>query len=139
MNLAPVPAKETTARLGEGFGAGCLLCASITKNNYAPPQEPVYLLRTDGGYLTKANVHLRSMDPQDLEAKILALVEREADRGKTYTATQFEKAFGGATGALGAGLVRVRKALVALVNQGSLEKAGARGTLKLAAKRRSQK
>ncbi|MFZ5557680.1 MAG: AAA family ATPase [Pseudomonadota bacterium] len=124
LNLAPVPTKDVPRLFGEHPATGRFLTAKVTKNNYAPPQDEVYLMRSDGGYLIKAATQSRIISAEDLDARILALVDSEAKEGRQHTASKFETDLGGEAGPLRAGKVAVRKALKRLLEQGRLAKKG---------------
>lgn len=112
MNLAGMSEKEA-----KEFGINPVerhyyLSATITKNNYAPPQQGIMLKRGEGGYLHQIAMTLqKTQQAQDVKAKIVQLVASEASAGRQYSKTGFAAKFAGAGGVLGAGDNRVRTLL----------------------------
>jgi len=112
MNLAGMSDKEAKA-----FGINpderhYYLTATITKNNYAPPQQGLILKRGEGGYLHQiALTSQKTQQAHDVKAKIVQLVATAASAGQQYSKTAFAARFGGAGGALGIGDNGVRTLL----------------------------
>lgn len=112
MNLAALSKDEVKA-----FGINpderhYYLTATITKNNYAPPQQGVVLKRGEGGYLHQiALASQKTQQAQDVQARIVQLVASEATAGQRYSKTAFAAKFCGAGGRLGIGDNAVRKLL----------------------------
>ena len=83
--------------------------ATITKNNGAPPQDPVLLMRGPGGVLAAA---LQATPRQSPEAALIALIQTEINAKRTHTANSLEKHFSGTRGPLKLSAVALR-ALIA--------------------------
>jgi RecA-family ATPase len=112
LNLATMTKAEST-----NFGIypnerNFYLTATITKNNYAPPQPGIVLKRGTGGYLHR--VALASQKDQvahDTKSRIVRMVADEAASGRHYSKTAFAEKFGGTDRALGIGNNAVRNLL----------------------------
>lgn len=121
MNLAALNKKETACvSAGERH---MYLSATVTKNNYAPPQPAVYLKRGEGGVLTKTALgDVAGKDGGNLQSQILARVRDIARNGEPLSAEQFEKEFGGKTNVFGIGAVAVRGLIRQALDAGLLSK-----------------
>lgn len=86
--------------------------ASVTKNNYGPPQDDIVLVRGDGGYLSVPNA--TSM-PIRLEDRIKRKLIDEASQGRVYSKESFATTFAGLKGEFGIGVQALRKAIGGLV------------------------
>jgi len=112
MNLAGMSEKEA-----KEFGIypserHYYLSATITKNNYAPPQQGIMLKRGEGGYLHQiALTSQKTQQAQDVKSKIVQLVASEASAGRQHSKSAFTTNFGVASGPLGIGDNAVRKLL----------------------------
>lgn len=71
--------------------------ATITKNNGAPPQDPVLLLRGPGGVLEAV---VKGAVLHSPEATLIALIQSEINAKRTHTANSLEKRFSGTGGPL---------------------------------------
>ena len=117
MNLATFTAAEAKTSGIQDEERGFYLTATVTKNNYAPPQPKALFKRGDGGYLHMVELtSTKEVKTQDLKAKIVQLVTDEIKAGRTYSRTAFENAFGAEEGLLKVGKITVRKALIELVS-----------------------
>lgn len=115
MNLTSVT-KEEARRLGVlEKDRGHYLTATVTKNNYAPPQPTVMLHRCAGGYLVR--VDLRGQSEGARLRAILSLIAAEAAKGNDYTRNRLEETFGGVDGLLGFGKVALRDHLQVLADR----------------------
>jgi len=94
--------------------------ATITKNNGAPPQEPMMLLRGAEGVLTATDAAMASRS--SLETEIVNLLKTEAQNGRTYTANSLEKRFGGTQRALRTSAGKLRLTISKCVRMGLLNK-----------------
>ena len=91
---------------------GYYLTATVTKNNYAPPQPKVFLKRGDGGVLSAAQLtSKKAQQNADLSTRVLDLIRDEAKRGALYSKAKFEATFGGQDGIFKTGKVAVRNIL----------------------------
>jgi hypothetical protein len=95
------------------------LSAELTKSNYGPPVKAEILIRKPNGYLI--GLHAGG-GPVTLEDRLLQLIRDEAQLGKTYSANGIEKAFGGESGVLKAGILKVRETINALLKGGRLRR-----------------
>lgn len=93
--------------------------ATITKNNGAPPQPPVVLLRGPGGVLGAAAPSTPKLSP---ELKVIALIETEAAAGRNYTSNRLEMKFSGTAGKLGLSASALRKLISACLQLKYLRK-----------------
>jgi len=94
--------------------------AAITKNNGAPPQEPVMLRRGAEGVLTATDSAMASRS--SLETEIVNLLKTEAQNGRTYTANSLERRFGGTRRALRTSAGKLRLTIAKCVQMGLLKK-----------------
>lgn len=83
--------------------------ATITKNNGAPPQDPVLLLRGPGGVLGAVVKAATRISP---EATLIALIQSEISAKRNHTANSLEKRFSGTRGSLKLSAIALR-ALIA--------------------------
>lgn len=121
MNISTFSEKQATERGLPAEERRYFLTAEITKNNYGPPQGPVYLQRSEYGILVRAELSATfKNDPQVLETAIIEVVKTEATAGRTYSKTSFEAAFGGEDGRFKIGKGTVRKTLTDMVKRGRL-------------------
>jgi hypothetical protein len=112
MNLAGMSEKEAKAFCINPDERHYYLTATITKNNYAPPQQGIVLKRGEGGYLHHiALASQKTQQAQDVKTKIVQLVASEASAGRQYSKTAFAAKFGGAGRPLGIGDNAVRRLL----------------------------
>lgn len=134
MNLAPMTAPEAKKYMGPEERRSMYLSATITKNNYAPPQPAVFLMRGIGGYLNKASLVDRSTQQgDDLMRRVLQMIESDAKSGQTKSASAFEYAYGGTTERLGVGAVRVRKIIGEAIGAGYIIKTPGKNHLEITA------
>lgn len=123
MNLATMTVAEAKKYAIPEERRGMYLSATITKNNYAPPQPAVFLMRGIGGYLDKALLADRSIQQgDDLIRRILLLIESDAKRGESKSANAFEGAYGGTAASLGVGAVSVRTRIKEAILAGYITK-----------------
>ena len=121
MNLAGMTVAEAKEFSVPEEERGFFLTATITKNNYAPPQPKVFLKRCDGGVLSAATlVSGKKKQAEDLTTRVLDLVRNEAHRGALYSKSSFEASFGGLGSMLKIGKVALRKLLDDLIGTGKL-------------------
>ncbi len=119
MNLAGLTAAEAKEFAISEEERGYYLTATVTKNNYAPPQPKVFLKRGDGGVLGAAQLtSKKAQQSADLATRVFELIRDEAKRGALYSKSKFEDTFGGQDNLLKAGKVAVRKILLELVECG---------------------
>jgi hypothetical protein len=126
MNLAALNAKEA-ARV-PAAERNLYLSATITKNNYGPPQAVVYLKRGDGGVLTK--VSLEDAAGKKGAGILLRIVERVRN-SEPMSADKFEAEFGGTTNVFGTGKLSLRGHIKQAIDAGYLTKAEAGRTKQL--------
>lgn len=93
--------------------------ATITKNNGAPPQSPVMLLRGPGGVLSAAVTSVPSQSP---EKALITLIQLENAAKRTHTANSLEKKFSGTNGCLKLSAVALRKVIASCVQLKYLRK-----------------
>jgi hypothetical protein len=93
--------------------------ATITKNNGAPPQSPVLLLRGLGGVL---EVGVGAAPQQGPEWRLINLIQSEASANRTYTANSLESKFSGTTRQLNMSAVALRKLVAACIQLKYLRK-----------------
>jgi hypothetical protein len=93
--------------------------ATITKNNGAPPQPPVLLLRGPGGVLEVVG---QSVPQQGPEWRLINLIQSEASANRTYTANSLESKFSGTTRQLNLSAVALRKLVAACIQLKYLRK-----------------
>jgi len=117
MNLAGLNTKEA-ARV-PAAERHMYLSATITKNNYAPPQATVYLKRADGGVLTKSS--LEDAAGKKVGNIMLQIVARILD-SEPMSADTFEAEFGGKTNVFGVGKVSLRGHIKQAIDAGYLTK-----------------
>ncbi len=125
MNLATLTLKEAEKLGVSEEDRRLYLSAHVTKNNYGPPQPPVYLRRGERGYLRKADL-ARSAAKQGDEL-VLRVVAQIAKEPEPISATQFENRYGGLDNEFRIGKVKLRGVLNRAVAQGYLEKASSSG------------
>lgn len=119
MNLAGVTTAEAKEFSIPEEERGYYLTATVTKNNYAPPQPKVFLKRGDGGVLSAAQLtSKKAQQNADLSMRVLDLIREEAKRGALYSKAKFEATFGGQDGLFKTGKVAVRKILDELLQAG---------------------
>lgn len=87
------------------------LTATMTKNNYAAPQPPVFLRRTDNGVLVEVDLAERARHKEG--TTILRIVQKIAATEEQFSARSFADAFCGERGIFEMG----QNALVRCVNQ----------------------
>ena len=134
MNLAPMTVNEAKKYAISDDRRGMYLSASITKNNYAPPQSPVMLMRSRGGYLIKAPVIDRAVQQRnDLMRRVVKLIIVNMDSDIGLSATAFESKYGGTNGLLEAGKVSVRTTLSKAIDAGYVKKSPPKGHLAVTA------
>lgn len=96
---------------------GVHLTATITKNNYAPPQPSVFLKRKEGGYLDKSDLMpLAQVKTETLQAAIIELVSIELKANRKYSKTAFTNQFAGEDGPLKAGNNKIRDVVQELLD-----------------------
>lgn len=96
---------------------GFHLTATITKNNYAPPQPSAYLKRREGGYLDKSDLMpLAQAKAETLQASIIELVSAERKANRKYSKTAFTNQFAGEDGPLKTGNNKVRDVVQELLD-----------------------
>jgi hypothetical protein len=119
MNLATLTKEEaSTAGIPEDQRFG-YLSARVTKNNYAPPQlAPVFLKRTEYGYLQKVELQRESASGTALWFEVL---RRIGQSDGAYSAKSFIAEFGGTKNALKAGEKAVRGAITKCRDDGLIE------------------
>jgi len=93
--------------------------ATITKNNGAPPQPPVLLLRGPGGVLEAVAA---SAPTQSSANKLITLLQSEAILGRTYTLNSLEKHFSGTAGDMRLSAGALRALVTSCVKQNYLRK-----------------
>jgi RecA-family ATPase len=111
MNLSSMTTAEATAHDITGNLRHLYLSASITKNNYAAPQPPVFLRRSDHGVLFKAD--LTESAKRKEQSTVLDIVQKIATSDVRHSARSFAKEFGGTTNIFGMG----QNALTGYINQ----------------------
>ena len=101
---------------------GFYIKATVTKNNYAPPQsEEVWLERGNNGVLTKAL--MRGNKDEENEKKknrIIEIIHREAKAGKEYSKSRFKTQYAGKDNEIGVGEKRLVELLEELVAEDRL-------------------
>lgn len=128
INLSPMTPPEAKAHDIPDDQRHNYLSATITKNNYAAPQPPVFLRRTDGGVLVKADLAERAKRKE--ATMVLDIVQKIATSTERHSARSFTRTFGGLSNIYGMG----QNALTGYINQaihnGYLERgADSRGLL----------
>jgi len=119
MNLASLTANEAKEYAVPEDERGYYVTATVTKNNYAPPQPKVFLKRGDGGVLSAAQLtSKKAQQNADLATRVLDLIREEAKRGALYSKSKFEATFGGKDGIFKTGRVAVRNILGELLQAG---------------------
>ena len=119
MNLAGVTTAEAKEFSIPEEERGYYLTATVTKNNYAPPQPKVFLKRGDGGVLSAAQLtSKKAQQNADLSTRVLDHIREEAKRGALYSKSKFEATFGGKDGLFKTGKVAVRNILGELLQAG---------------------
>lgn len=93
--------------------------ATITKNNGAPPQDPVFLLRGPGGVL---GAMAQSAPRQSPEKALVALIQSESAAKRTHTANSLEKDFSGTKGPLKLSAIALRQVIAACIQLKYLRK-----------------
>lgn len=119
MSLSKPTAKQAQAL---GIVKHCLnqyVLATITKNNGAPPQDPVLLQRLPGGILEAVAASAPRQSP---ELALVTLIQSEANAKRTHTANSIEKHFSGTKGPLGLSASALRKLISACTQMGYLRK-----------------
>lgn len=96
------------------------LSATMTKNNYAAPQPPVFLQRLDGGVLVKAV--LFDNEKREAQGIVLRIVEKIAASAERFSVRSFEESFGGKTNDFGIGEIALRGFVNQAINLGYLVK-----------------
>jgi hypothetical protein len=136
MNLArPSTADAKKYRIDEGIKHNYLI-ASVTKNNYGPPQPEVLLLRGENGILYAATEHLSRLDSSQVLINILT---SETTAGRRYSASAFEKKFGGLDGEFKMGENALRKVISGAISQKLIQKTkGQSGYLELVTSKRTK-
>ena len=95
--------------------------ATVTKNNYAPPQPKVIFRRGEGGVLSNVQlVSNKQKVAEDLTSRTIELLRNECKRGALYSKSGFEAEFGGLGNVLDVGRVALRKLLDELIKCGKL-------------------
>ena len=95
--------------------------ATITKNNYAPPQPKVIFRRGEGGVLSTVQlISNKQKVTEDLASRTIELLRSECKRGALYSKSGFEAEFGGLGNVLDVGRVALRKLLDELIKCGKL-------------------
>lgn len=97
------------------------LSAEVAKNNYGPLIDPEILIRKQSGYLTSIRAAGVALT---LEDRVLQLIRDESQAGRSYSKNQIEEKFGGASGPLSVGIIKLRGALKHLIDIGRLRKNG---------------
>ena len=124
MNLAGMTEKEAKSYGIPDDQRHMYLSATVTKNNYAPPQTPVFLRRLAHGVLVKAD--LTDARKREDRNTVIEIVEKVASSKERYSARSFTEAYGGKTNVFRMG----QNALGGYVNQaiehGYLAKGGDR-------------
>ena len=101
------------------MGRSYYLTATVTKNNYAPPQPPVVLQRVEGGYLTKADI--KTNDGEHAKALTLGVLRKINECKGMYSKRHFENEFGGKKNIFGTSTVELRGVLNRCVEDGFLK------------------
>jgi hypothetical protein len=93
--------------------------ATITKNNGAPPQDPVLLLRGPGGVLGAV---VKAASRTSPEVALIALIQSESVAKRSHTANSLEKRFSGTSGPLKLSAVALRRLIAKCVQLKYLRK-----------------
>lgn len=95
------------------------LCASLTKQNYGPPQAPVYLERGPGGWLNKGA--LNALRETKRGEAMMAVLRKLLTSQTLYSAKTFEDGFGGVDGPFALSAHDLRRVLREAIDEGLLE------------------
>jgi hypothetical protein len=95
------------------------LVASLAKSNYGALIADTVLERGPDGVLGVSSVGQSTQSPEQL---LVTLIIQEAIAGRTYSATAFEKEFGGPKKAFGMGMVALRRRIAGAIAAGYLAK-----------------
>ena len=115
LNLAP-PQKNVLQALD---ASKRYLSAELAKSNYGPPIESEILIRKSNGYLTSVRAGGVAVT---LDDRVLQLIRTEQAASRSYSASMFEKTFGGEDGQLAVGFNSVAKAIKRLIDSGKVRK-----------------
>ena len=119
MSLSKPTAKQATSAGVSTHNLHQYVLATITKNNGAPPQAPVLLLRGLGGVLEAA---VKTTLRQSPEATLIGLIQSEITAKRTHTANSLEKRFSGTSGPLKLSAVALRALIANCVRLNYLRK-----------------
>lgn len=111
MNLSAMTKDEAKAHDIPDDQRHLYLSATMTKNNYAAPQPPVFLRRAEGGVLLKADLAERAKRKE--ETTVLEIVQKIAASDERFSARSFSQTFGGKTNIFSMG----QNALTGYVNR----------------------
>lgn len=111
MNLSAMTQGEAKAHDIPDDQRHIYLSATMTKNNYAAPQPPIFLRRFDGGVLLKAD--LAESAKRKEKTTVLEIVQKIAASDEQYSVRSFAIAFGGETNIFSMG----QNALTGYINQ----------------------
>lgn len=109
MNLNRPPKNEAKAlNISEEERRLCIM-ATVTKNNYAAPSDPVVLKLADGGHLTKLDV--KRIAESKEEADVIRVLRCVAQLEKAVSSRELQDRHGGVKGEIGISVAKIRKAV----------------------------
>lgn len=120
MNLSPLTEKEAKTLGIIEERRSHYLSATVTKNNYAPPQATVFLKRGDGGCLSNAGLSIAS-DAKRNETT-LAVLRKIAECQGIYSMRTFEQDFGGRDNIFGVSAGQLRGVVNQCIEEGYVAK-----------------
>lgn len=119
MSLSKPTTKHATAAGISTHNLHQYVLATITKNNSAPPQDPVLMKRGPGGALSAV---LLAAPRMSHEVALIGLLDSERAAKRTYTANSLEKCFSGSNGVLKLSAAALRLLIASCVQAGYIRK-----------------